>query len=573
VFEHEALSEGLPVANNFRPNIFSEAVSGKGQVFFLRVRRREAIQTADRSDNFSFLFLSSPATETKARAMASSESSSPRQESRWLDITSEAVIPAKRKNFRWLKTLLMRGAGSIRTVPTSDAPLRPTAYLDGLRGFAAFMVYWHHHELWSHASQPNLENAYFENAFGWGGKYYFATFYGIRNFFTGGHLAVAVFYVISGYVLSVKPLKLIQSGEHATAAEYMGSSLFRRWFRLYLPCAITTFLYVTSWHVFGIWNSNCAPLETYGKELWRWYDEFKGFSFVFKETMVPWVSYNVHLWSIPLEMRGSIIIWTVLLALSRATVRWRLICQAVLIFYFLYIVDGYYGALFIAGMLHCDLDLLARLPDGLGFPQWIRRFESWKTILSYTAFALFIFLSGVPTFNGSVEKMRESPLWYYLSYLKPQAMYDPKWFFLFIAANLLVGSVPRLPWLKRFFETRFCQYLGRISFALYLVHGPILATLGDRVYYAVGWVRPIELDNEKLAAWMNLMPLPKTGPMGLEIAFLVPHVVLLPFTLWIADLVTRTIDEPSVKFAQWLFKLTQEGDDVPPKPEEAMRLA
>jgi len=505
-----------------------------------------------------------------------------RQESRWtLDITSDAVLPVKRKGVvRWLKNLVWRGGAAARPASTSQdggggghRPLRPTAYLDGLRGFAAFLVYWHHNQLWAHAWQANEPNAYFENAWGWGGQFYLATFYGVRNLFTGGHFAVAIFYVISGYVLSMKPLGLIHDGEHLRAADNLGSALFRRWFRLYIPCAVTTWVYVTSWHVFGVWNTLCPPKPTYGEELWRWYDEFKNFSFVFKETMVPWVSYNTHLWSIPLEMRGSIIVWTVVLALSRATTKARLLCQLVLIFYFLYLSDGYYGALFVAGMLQADLDMLARSPDAY-FPRFLRRLEPFKLFIYYHLFFLSMFLSGVPSFSGDMDKMRANPGWYWLSYLKPQAMYDPKWFFLFWAANMLVACIPRMRWLRRFFESRFCQYLGRISFALYLVHGPILAIVGDRLYHAVGWVRPIEQDKQMLAAWINLVPLPKTGPLGLELSFLAPHIVLLPLTLWVADLVTRWVDEPAVRFAQWLYKRTLGGgESPPPKPEDPMRLA
>lgn len=469
------------------------------------------------------------------------------------------VVPAK-KMLRWLKLLSP-------SWPKGDERLRPTAYLDGLRGFAAFLVYWHHHELWTHASSGQY--ALFEHAFGWEGNFHFATFTGVRNFFTGGHMAVAVFYVISGYVLSIKPLSLIHAGEHLKVADNVGSALFRRWLRLYLPIIVTTFFYMTSWHVFGLWQTNNEPKATYGEELWAWYVDLKNFSFIFKEG-APWVNVNTHLWSIALEMRGSIIIYTALLALMRATSKARLWCQLGLIVYFLYICDGYYGALFVAGMLQADLDLLAKMPDG-GLPKFLRRLEPYKTFIYYHLFVISMWLAGVPSFNDKVEDLRLNPGWYWMSFLKPQAVFDYKWFFLFWAANMLVASVPRIRWLRRFFESRFCQYLGRISYALYLVHGPILSTIGDRLYYAVGWVRLIERDMLKLGSWANIFPLSKAGPLGLEPAFLVPNIILLPLTLWVADMVTRAVDEPSVRFAQSLYKKTLGGPQE--KSEDVMRLA
>jgi len=463
-----------------------------------------------------------------------------------------------------MKSATLRGLRHLLWPSSSDAPkpLRPTAYLDGLRGFAALLVYIHHHELWAHG--PKLSKT-FENAFGYNGNFHLATLPLLRNFFVGGHMAVAVFYVISGYVLSVKPLTLIHAGEHLKLFDNLASAFFRRWFRLYIPLIVTTLVYVVSWHVFGIWVKMCDPKGTIGEELWNWYVEFKNFSFLYKEGWM-WVSYNTHLWSIPLEMRGSVITFISCMALSRATSKARLICMAGLIYYFMYVVDGYYCALFMMGMLQCDLDLLARR-DGY-FPGWLRSLEPYKTFIYYHVLIIGMYFGGVPSETQEMDQLRASPGWYWLSYLKPQAVFDYKWFFLSLGGCMIVASVPRISWLKRFFETRFCQFLGRVSFALYLVHGPILNLLGDRVYYAVGWVRPPNEQHEPIKHWANLIPLPKAGPLGLEIAFLVPNLLLLPVTLWAADFVTRTVDTPAVKFSAWLYKVIQ-GDGSPePKPLE-----
>jgi hypothetical protein len=44
-----------------------------------------------------------------------------------------------------------------------------TAYLDGLRGFAALLVYSLHHQVWGHSGMGG--EFILENAFGWNGKY------------------------------------------------------------------------------------------------------------------------------------------------------------------------------------------------------------------------------------------------------------------------------------------------------------------------------------------------------------------------------------------------------------------
>ena len=468
----------------------------------------------------------------------------------WQSVQPESKLSAYarslrsvRWNFDGFRPLLLKQTDS------PNAPLRRTAYLDGLRGFAALLVYWHHHQLWVHDATG--QNPIFENAFGHKNNYYFACFHGVRTFFTGGHYAVSMFFIISGYVLAVKPMSLIHAGDQVKLSENLASAFFRRWLRLYIPLVCTTFVYMTSWHAFGIWAAAAEPEPTWLAEVWKWYSEFKNFSFVFRQGGEPWFTYNFHLWSIPVEFKGSIVIYTSLMAFSRCSRNARLWCQAGLIFYFMYIADGWYCALFVAGMLLCDLDLLA---DRDKLPSFFSYFESFKELIFFNLFTIGVYLGGVPSQTLDVSTLLESPGWRWLAKLKPQAVFDYKWFFLFWAAVFTVSAVPRLPWLKRFFETRFCQYLGRICFGLYLVHGPVLWTFGDRVYAAIGW------SNETRAAviplWYNKLPLSKMGPMGLEPSFLLMHIILLPVTLWTAEIVTRLFDEPSVRLMAWFYKKT-----------------
>jgi peptidoglycan/LPS O-acetylase OafA/YrhL len=469
----------------------------------------------------------------------------------WDDITPDSTPTpsafAEAKSY-W-KGISARSFLSRRPTGGSRKPLRRTAYLDGLRGFAAFLVYWHHHQLW--ARDIIAADVIFERGFGYDGQYYFAALPGVRTFFSGGHYAVTVFFVISGYVLSTKPMSLIHAGDHLKLAENLGSALFRRWLRLFIPVISATFIYMTSWHVFGLWIAAQVIEPTWRGELWKWYCEWKSFSFVFKTGGEPWLSYNLHVWSIPVEFRGSIVVFTSLLAFSRARRNARLWCEVGLTFYFMYIADGAHYSMFCAGMLICDLDLLAESGD---LPRWFYRLEPFKELIFYHLFIISVYLGGVPSHNSHIDEIRKVRGWYYLSFLKPQAVFDYKWFYLFWAAAFLVAAVPRIPWLKRFFELPFNQYLGRIAFALYLVHGPVLWILGDRLYAATGWAR--EAHHEHIPNWIDKFPLSKSGPLGFELSFWVPQLILLPVTLWISQVVTKLFDEPSVKFAQWFYRKT-----------------
>jgi hypothetical protein len=116
--------------------------------------------------------------------------------------------------------------------------LFPTSYLDGLRGVAAFFVVVHHYTIEYTASSPT----------GWGldrgGK-------GAQNWFWllpivrvvhAGRFMVVIFFVLSGYVLSYRSLKLARQGKHLELLDSLASSVFRRWLRLHLPVAASCFL-------------------------------------------------------------------------------------------------------------------------------------------------------------------------------------------------------------------------------------------------------------------------------------------------------------------------------------------
>ena len=308
---------------------------------------------------------------------------------------------------------------------------------------------------------------------------------------------------------------------------------------------------MSSWHWFGIWTVSPDHKPTYREELWNFYGEFKKFSFVFRTGGEAWFTYNFPTWSIPVEFRGSVVVFTSILAFSRATRNARLWCHVGLMFYFFYIVDGWFCALFVAGMFLAELDILARRDE---LPSWITRFEPWKTQISYACFCIAMLLGGVPAYTGKLETLTEAPGWKHMAIFVPGASWDQKWIFLFWSAIMMMTAIRNIGWLKAFFETPFCLYLGKISFSFYLVHGPIIWTLGDRLYAATGWYT--EAHETNVPGWVDCFPISHAGPLGLEPSFLLPHIIILPFTLWLAEMVTKLVDEPSNTFAKCLYERT-----------------
>jgi peptidoglycan/LPS O-acetylase OafA/YrhL len=460
-----------------------------------------------------------------------------------------------------LRNLPLPNVGSLLSISgrRNSRPLRPTAYLDGLRGFAALLVYILHHQLWAHDSLH--ADRIFENAWGYNHQYYFVTLPFIRTIFSGGHLAVAVFFVISGYVLSAKPLALLRQGELVKLGDNLASAVFRRWLRLYMPIISTTFVYMTL--NFLIRGLSARKTEArYFEEVYKWYAELRDFSFIFRMGGEPWFTYNFHVWTIPLELKGSLVIYASLMAFSRCTRTCRLWLNVGLIYYFLWIVDGWYCAAFVAGMMLCDFDQMAQHDE---LPSWIKALEPHKKTCAYTMLVVGLWLGGVPSNTSDMLQLRSSWGWYYLSFLKPDAVFQPKAFYLSFAGFFIVVAVSRIGWLKAFFELPFNQQLGRVSYAFYLLHGPILWTVADRIYAAVGWNRGAHAIN--VSGWTNLFPLPRFGPLGLELNFLLAHLIIFPITMWAAKIGTALFDEPSIHLPRWIYKYVTTEKQTPAKLE------
>lgn len=191
----------------------------------------------------------------------------------------------------------------------SKPPVRISshAHLDGLRGLAALFVFFFHssYTVWEVRA-----------GFASGGPGEFMSplrLPFIRLLFSGDAM-VSIFYLVSGFVLSIKPVKLMQAGAYETLFISVSSAGFRRGIRLFLPCFVSTFIILIcirlglfeqtrdfatdtsvfggslEWHMYrtdSLWEQIQSWLQQSWNfvHVWEWFNLYAGNT-----------GYDVHLW-------------------------------------------------------------------------------------------------------------------------------------------------------------------------------------------------------------------------------------------------------------------------------------
>jgi peptidoglycan/LPS O-acetylase OafA/YrhL len=181
--------------------------------------------------------------------------------------------------------------------------------------------------------------------------------------------------------------------------------------------------------------------------------------------------------------------------------------------------------------------------------------QSWRTRLTFLLLITLSYLVWTPSFLLSLFLLSsptlfptKAPGYITLNRLLPNPYtHDTKKFFIpSLGATGLVlcltlarsqGS-PHLPLTHRALNTWLPQYLGKVMFALYLVHGPIMHMGGYWVPHLV-W-KALRLNKQQRGGWLG----------GLVVGW----VINLGLVLWGADVFHREVVEKSVMLIQWIEK-------------------
>lgn len=182
-------------------------------------------------------------------------------------------------------------------------------FLDGLRGLAALWVFVQH----------KMGGGGQEFGFGQNGdQWHFVQLPVVRLMFgTGGNAAVVIFFVLSGYVLSISSFRKLKQDKAPECRRALLSALIRRPLRLYIPPIVLSLLDAFLLHVPGPlvlplpWDGGRPQEDGIWAEMkFFWVKSVDYFS-IFREHGSNLFSYpyNVAMWTVPIELKGSLLVF------------------------------------------------------------------------------------------------------------------------------------------------------------------------------------------------------------------------------------------------------------------------
>lgn len=385
--------------------------------------------------------------------------------------------------------------------PRSSAP-----YLDGIRGVAAFLVFVHHFLLVFYtstytgiATSSKLNNL--------------DTIYGLSplSVLTNGNFWVHVFFTLSGFVLSRKYIR-------TNDTTLLVSGMHRRFIRLFIPVAVSLLLVYVMMTVNAFSNVKVASIT--GSEWWfshMWHFDApipKLLNCLFYSTMFQGDSiYNTVLWTISFELYGSLFVFAFLLFTH--SVGYRPLLLFIVFIYFYYSNQSAYVS-FVSGIY---LAMLEQKRITCATP--IRR------DVALIILALALLLGSFPS-NGNKAGTIFEHLGLTLLDFAP-------WYHI-VGAYLFVYIFVARPSFQKTPGRYVFRQLGRISFSLYLLHVPIIGSVGCAAFLAV----------YKTAGYH----------IGALAAFICSTAVLIPLSI----LFTKYVDDKAVALSKRFYEMLKPGD-------------
>ena len=278
-----------------------------------------------------------------------------------------------------------------------------------------------------------------------------------------GQFAVMIFFVLSGVVLS-------QGYLHRGKFSDLTAGIVRRYPRLAIPALISALVSCALWQMGMMFNADASHLLIESGIPANWLQLFRQDApsfcdaiyqstveiFFARDTPAPPTMYNAVLWTMRTEFYGSLLVFALLGLVGKSQ---RVGFYTFLVFLFLALIGQTRLALFPAGMV---LAVLRRDRPNAVIP----------AIISVGMLLMAYILCGC----YELGEFKPKPMWpggneYYIVEVVCG-----------FAGILSVAVVLFSPPITRFLEWWPFVWLGKVSFGLYLVHLPIVLSLGSFVF-------------------------------------------------------------------------------------------
>lgn len=321
------------------------------------------------------------------------------------------------------------------------------SYLEGLRGFGAIMVFLCH---FVYAFYYTLYSCDIANS-----NLPFNLETGIAvsplNFFYNGKSAVRIFFLVCGYVISIKYFKNYDKG-------YLKKSAVKRYFRLVVPIAVIEIISYVMMRAGLFYNIQASEISK--SEWFAYFYNFEPtlygvlreslFACLFKGENI----YSGVLWIMKYEFLGSLIVFLTLFLIGKN--KFRYIIYAIELIVLLLIDPNYGYAAVLLGMIICDI---MNTKEKL-----VGKICRNKFIL-LVLFLAGIFLASYPAAGIGLENTIYSILG------------NPRVILFYTAGcSILFFVLLNSRLMQRLLDNKLLNYLGRYSLGIYMVHFPVIAS-------------------------------------------------------------------------------------------------
>lgn len=407
----------------------------------------------------------------------------------------------------------------------------------------------------------------------------------IRLWFIGDS-AVAIFFVISGYVQSYRPFwHAYHNKDVNEALRGMTSSIFRRAIRLYLPvlaimliCAVASYigLFETARRNYGETNELYFLQEMLPPRFDTFSEQIVDVVRVFLDMMKfgVWAPndpltgnlYDNHTWTIPVEFHTSMVLYLVLMVTVRMKYKYTLLTHGVLMLYALY-CDRSEIVCFIAGSTLCadqvtQLNTSTRIrtsaqkthtkPNEATRPTF-KQHSTLKNNSNRWLLCISLII-GLYLLSAPGRQCHHDPFYNNLNSLLPSKSHDDAAHMRSAGAIIILWallrvqshSLPSHPSHTK--PSRSSSYLstfGKSSFSFYLSHGLVIRLLFfSLIPYIYAYTGDGTYDGQD--EW------------GTVIAWLIGLGVCFPPSVFLARVFYRWVEGPSLRVGGWLEEVVFE---------------